>query len=145
LYKQEARGHCTSRRLKVTVRQGAKGHYIDKCLEATLQAGARILSTGQGSGTQGVSRQSGTQGVSRPLTGGFPGFEDTMHAGDFKIHKARRGFRCHTLQPGGSEPMCTRGGGGGKATVQASLIKKENKDFLIYKEIQNGAVAKSYM
>ncbi len=28
---------------------------------------------------------------------------------------------------------------------QTSLIKKENKIFLIYKEIQNGAVAKSYM
>jgi hypothetical protein len=26
-----------------------------------------------------------------------------------------------------------------------SLIKKENKTFLIYKEIQKGAVAKSYM
>jgi hypothetical protein len=27
----------------------------------------------------------------------------------------------------------------------ATLIKKENQIFLIYKEIQNGAVAKSYM
>jgi hypothetical protein len=29
--------------------------------------------------------------------------------------------------------------------VVVTLIKKENKIFLIYKEIQTGAVAKSYM
>jgi hypothetical protein len=28
---------------------------------------------------------------------------------------------------------------------QRTLIKKENQNFLIYKEIQNGAVAKSYI
>jgi hypothetical protein len=28
---------------------------------------------------------------------------------------------------------------------EPTLIKKENKIFLIYKEIQNGAVAESYM
>jgi hypothetical protein len=30
-------------------------------------------------------------------------------------------------------------------TVLRTLIKKENQSFLRYKEIQNGAVAKSYM
>jgi len=29
--------------------------------------------------------------------------------------------------------------------IQYALIKKKNQIFLIYKEIQNGAVAKSYM
>jgi hypothetical protein len=29
--------------------------------------------------------------------------------------------------------------------MTSTLIKKENKTFLIYKEIQSGAVAKSYM
>jgi hypothetical protein len=32
-----------------------------------------------------------------------------------------------------------------KRTPITTLIKKENTIFLIYKEIQNGAVAKSYM
>ncbi len=31
------------------------------------------------------------------------------------------------------------------SSVTATLIKKENKIFLIHKEIQSGAVAKSYM
>jgi hypothetical protein len=31
------------------------------------------------------------------------------------------------------------------SSVEATLIKKENKILLIYKEIQNGVVAKSYM
>jgi hypothetical protein len=32
-----------------------------------------------------------------------------------------------------------------KKTLDNSLIKKENKIFLIFKEIQNGAVVKSYI
>ncbi len=32
-----------------------------------------------------------------------------------------------------------------KAVVYSTLIKKENQIFLIYEEIQSGAVAKSYM
>jgi hypothetical protein len=35
--------------------------------------------------------------------------------------------------------------GGGFADRITALVKKENQIFLIYKEIQNGAFAKSYM
>jgi hypothetical protein len=31
------------------------------------------------------------------------------------------------------------------STIRAHADKKENQSFLIYKEIQNGAVAKTYM
>jgi hypothetical protein len=39
----------------------------------------------------------------------------------------------------------TRGGGAACNRTVGTLIKKENKIFLIFKEIQKGAVAKTYI
>ncbi len=71
-------------------------------------------------------------------------FEETMQAGDFEIHMARRGISRPHCAIGRSEPLCTRGEGG-QGHCTRITDKKENQNFLIYKEIQNGVVAKSYM